>query len=316
MLTIGIVTIPFLFEGDKKIIKALNGAKEMSKYVDAILIINNERLTEIYPDLDFLTAFGKADDTLSTAARSISDLINVNGKINLDFKDVNTTLRDGGVAIISSGYGEGEHRVTKAIEDALNSPLLKNRDVYGSKKILLNFYFNPNSDQPFVMEEVNEMREFMCNFDSDVDVIWGTAFDESLGSKIKITILASGFNVSLNNETPPPMVSSRKPAANTVTAPKLAAVEENSNEIIAAEYGSQKVEQREQGMARARYLILSTDDMENDELLEKMENTPTFRRDPKFKSTIKAMQNSALPKPGAQGATTPKRAHEINFEND
>ena len=165
VLTIGIVTIPFLFEGDKKIIKALNGAKEMSKYVDAILIINNERLTEIYPDLDFLTAFGKADDTLSTAARSISDLINVNGKINLDFKDVNTTLRDGGVAIISSGYGEGEHRVTKAIEDALNSPLLKNRDVYGSKKILLNFYFNPNSDQPFVMEEVNEMREFMCNFD-------------------------------------------------------------------------------------------------------------------------------------------------------
>ena len=316
VLTIGIVTIPFLFEGDKKIIKALNGAKEMSKYVDAILIINNERLTEIYPDLDFLTAFGKADDTLSTAARSISDLINVNGKINLDFKDVNTTLRDGGVAIISSGYGEGEHRVTKAIEDALNSPLLKNRDVYGSKKILLNFYFNPNSDQPFVMEEVNEMREFMCNFDSDVDVIWGTAFDESLGSKIKITILASGFNVSLNNETPPPMVSSRKPAANTVAAPKLAAVEENSNEIIAAEYGSQKVEQREQGMARARYLILSTDDMENDELLEKMENTPTFRRDPKFKSTIKAMQNSALPKPGAQGATTPKRAHEINFEND
>ena len=316
VLTIGIVTIPFLFEGDKKIIKALNGAKEMSKYVDAILIINNERLTEIYPDLDFLTAFGKADDTLSTAARSISDLINVNGKINLDFKDVNTTLRDGGVAIISSGYGEGEHRVTKAIEDALNSPLLKNRDVYGSKKILVNFYFNPNSDQPFVMEEVNEMREFMCNFDSDVDVIWGTAFDESLGSKIKITILASGFNVSLNNETPPPMVSSRKPAANTVAAPKLAAVEENSNEIIAAEYGSQKVEQREQGMARARYLILSTDDMENDELLEKMENTPTFRRDPKFKSTIKAMQNSALPKPGAQGATTPKRAHEINFEND
>ena len=316
VLTIGIVTIPFLFEGDKKIIKALNGAKEMSKYVDAILIINNERLTEIYPDLDFLTAFGKADDMLSTAARSISDLINVNGKINLDFKDVNTTLRDGGVAIISSGYGEGEHRVTKAIEDALNSPLLKNRDVYGSKKILLNFYFNPNSDQPFVMEEVNEMREFMCNFDSDVDVIWGTAFDESLGSKIKITILASGFNVSLNNETPPPMVSSRKPAANTVAAPKLAAVEENSNEIIAAEYGSQKVEQREQGMARARYLILSTDDMENDELLEKMENTPTFRRDPKFKSTIKAMQNSALPKPGAQGAPTPKRAHEINFEND
>ncbi|MDD6020541.1 MAG: cell division protein FtsZ, partial [bacterium] len=96
VLTVGIVTIPFLFEGNKKILKAINGADEMSKYVDAILVINNERLTEIYPDLDFLSAFGKADDTLSTAARSISDLITVNGKINLDFKDVNTTLRDGG----------------------------------------------------------------------------------------------------------------------------------------------------------------------------------------------------------------------------
>ena len=317
VLTIGIVTIPFLFEGDKKILKALNGAQEMSKYVDAILIINNERLTEIYPDMDFLTAFGKADDTLSTAARSISDLINVNGKINLDFKDVNTTLRDGGVAIISSGYGEGENRVTKAIEDALNSPLLKNRDVYGSKKILMNFYFNPKSDHPFVMEEVNEMREFMCNFDSDVDVIWGTAFDESLGSKIKITIIASGFNVSLNKENPAPKVSNRKSATRTAASPQQPiATEENSNEIIAAEYGSQKVEQREQGMARARYLVLSTDDMENDELLEKMENTPTFRRDPKFKSTIKAMQNSAVPKPGAQTSGTPKRAHEINFGDD
>ncbi|MGN0214189.1 MAG: cell division protein FtsZ [Muribaculaceae bacterium] len=315
VLTIGIVTIPFLFEGNKKILKALDGAKEMSKYVDAILIINNERLTEIYPDIDFLTAFGKADDTLSTAARSISDLINVNGKINLDFKDVNTTLRNGGVAIISSGYGEGEHRVTKAIEDALNSPLLKNRDVYGSKKILMNFYFNPNSDKPFVMEEVNEMREFMCNFDSDVDVIWGTAFDESLGSKIKITILASGFNVSLENEKNAQISHAATSAAGKQNVKPAAATEINGNDIIAQEYGSQKVEQREQDMARARYLVLSTDDMENDELLEKMENTPTFRRDPKFKSTIKAMQNSAVVRPGTP-ATQSKRTREINFESE
>ena len=115
MLTIGIVTIPFLFEGQKKIMKALAGADEMSKYVDALLIINNQRLIDIYPDLDFDNAFGKADDTLSTAARSISEIITASGKINLDFNDVNTTLRDGGVAIISCGYGEGEHRVTKAI---------------------------------------------------------------------------------------------------------------------------------------------------------------------------------------------------------
>ena len=132
VLTIGIVTIPFLFEGEKKILKALAGADEMSKYVDALLIINNERLTDIYKDLEFTEAFAKADDTLTTAAASISELITCEGYINLDFNDVNTTLRDGGVAIISSGCGEGENRVTKAINAALNSPLLKNRDVEGS----------------------------------------------------------------------------------------------------------------------------------------------------------------------------------------
>lgn len=183
VLTIGIVTIPFLFEGEKKILKALNGAEEMSKYVDALLIINNERLTEIYSELDFLNAFGKADDTLSTAARSISELITCEGRINLDFNDVKTTLENGGVAIISSGYGEGERRMTKAIEDALNSPLLKNRDVYGSKRILVNIYFSRNAEQKFVMSEVNEMREFMCNFAPEVDVIWGVAFDDTLGDR-------------------------------------------------------------------------------------------------------------------------------------
>ncbi len=146
LLTIGIVTIPFLFEGEKKILKALDGADEMSKFVDALLVINNERITEIYSDYDFMNAFGKADDTLATAARSISDLITCHGYMNLDFNDVDTTLRNGGAAIISSGYGEGDHRVTKAIEDALNSPLLKNRDVLGSKKLLFNIYFSPEAD--------------------------------------------------------------------------------------------------------------------------------------------------------------------------
>ena len=126
LLTIGIVTIPFLFEGERKILKALNGADEMSKYVDALLVINNQRLTDIYPDLNFVNAFGKADDTLTTAARSISELITCDGKINLDFNDVDTTLRDGGAAIISTGYGVGGRRATKTLDDALTSPLLKN----------------------------------------------------------------------------------------------------------------------------------------------------------------------------------------------
>ena len=141
ILTVGIVTIPFRFEGIKKINQALDGVEEISKHVDALLVINNERLREIYPDLTVLNAFAKADDTLSIAARSIAEIITMHGIMNLDFQDVTTVLKDGGVAIMSTGYGEGENRVTKAIEQALNSPLLNNRDIFDSKKVLININF-------------------------------------------------------------------------------------------------------------------------------------------------------------------------------
>ena len=167
----------------------------MSKYVDAILVVNNEQLTEIYSDLNWMNAFGKADDTLTNAARSISELITSDGYMNLDFKDVNTTLKDGGAAIISTGYGEGEHRVTKAINDALHSPLLKNRDIFGSKRLLFNLYFSRNADPEFAMGEAAELTSFINNLDPDVDVIYGICFDDTLGNKIKITILAAGFEL-------------------------------------------------------------------------------------------------------------------------
>ncbi|MBR3675271.1 MAG: cell division protein FtsZ, partial [Bacilli bacterium] len=138
ILTVGIVTIPFRFEGDRKIDQALDGVEEMSKHVDALLVINNERLREIYPELSLLDAFSKADDTLSVAAKSIAEIITNHGFMNLDFNDVKTVLKDGGVAIMSTGYGEGEGRVKKAIDDALNSPLLNDNDVFNSKKILLS----------------------------------------------------------------------------------------------------------------------------------------------------------------------------------
>ena len=293
VLTIGIVTIPFLFEGQKKIIKALNGADEMHKYVDALLIINNERLTEIYPDLNFINAFGKADDTLSIAARSISELITTQGMINLDFNDVNTTLRDGGVAIISSGYGEGEHRVTKAIEDALESPLLKNRDVYGSKKILMNFYFSRESHSPFKMAEVDEMRQFMTNFSPEVDVIWGVGFDDTLEDKIKITILAAVFEVSLDSETP--ATAADGPAINTgatkgavATAAAAASVDDEAR--LREEYGD-KVIQQGQEQAESRYIVLKPEDIDNDDMVDLLEKTPTFNRNPKFKAQIAQLRD-------------------------
>ena len=195
-LTVGVVTIPFQFEGTNKILKALDGIEEMRKHVDALFIIDNQCLTEIYNDLDQSNAFAKSDETLSTAARSLCDLITVKNKICLDFNDVNYTLRKGGNAFIVSGFGWGESRVTKALQNALESPLLKGCDVFSSQKILMNFYYNSDSEFPLLMEEMIEIQEFMKNFDEEVDVIWGMSFDNKLVDQIKVTILATGFNVS------------------------------------------------------------------------------------------------------------------------
>ena len=195
ILTVGIVTIPFRFEGPRKIDQALDGVEEMSKHVDALLVINNERLREIYPDLTVLDAFGKADDTLSVAAKSIAEIITVHGLMNLDFNDVKTVLKDGGVAIMSTGYGEGENRVKKAIDDALNSPLLNDNDVFNSKKILLSISFSSEKkeQQGLMMEEMNDVNDFMAKFGEDFEIKWGLAIDPELGNKVKVTILATGF---------------------------------------------------------------------------------------------------------------------------
>ena len=201
ILTVGIVTIPFRFEGKKKINQALDGVDEMAKHVDALLVINNERLRKIYPELTVLDAFGKADDTLSVAAKSIAEIITNHGLINLDFNDVKTVLKDGGVAIMSTGYGEGDGRVKLAIQDALNSPLLNDNDIFNSKKILLSINFSNGSDKEnqsaggLMMEEMNEVNDFMEQFGSDFEIKWGIGLDPDLGNKVKVTILATGFGI-------------------------------------------------------------------------------------------------------------------------
>ena len=305
VLTIGIVTIPFLFEGPRKILKALSGADEMRKYVDALLIINNQRLTEIYKDLDFTNAFGKADDTLTIAARSISDLITVKGKINLDFNDVNTTLRDGGAAIISSGYGSGERRVTKAIENALESPLLKNRDVYGSQRILMNFYYNPNSESPLLMDEMNEIQEFMANFDREVDVIWGMAFDNTLEDQIKVTVLASGFNLSIEKEPDTPLFatkSSRDPMP--AEASKM-----SDTDRMKQEYGDKAISDLTLKQLSARYIVLTPEEMDDDDVIDMLEKTPTFGRKPDFRNQLKERQQAvSQERPVEVPKTSPKRS--------
>lgn len=193
ILTIGIVTIPFEFEGVRKIQKALRGVAEMRKHVDALLVVNNTRLAEIYPDLNFFNAFKKADDTLTVAAKSISDIINITGYINLDFEDVKRTLEDSGVALISTGEASGENRLSMAIKNAITSPLLQDNEITKAERLLFEVCFSTKS--PMTMAESLELNEFVAGLDPNIDVIWGALVDDSLDEQIRIIVLAAGYEM-------------------------------------------------------------------------------------------------------------------------
>lgn len=202
LLTVGVVTIPFYFEKKKKIIKALKGVDEMRKNVDALLIVNNERLCDIYADseLSVKEAFKRADNILMDAVKGISELITLpsDGGIKSDFKDVETTMKDGGGAIMAMGRASGEHRVEKAILNALDSPLLYGNDIGKAKRILFNIY--SSEEHSIFVRELQEIDEFFDQLDPNIDVIWGTATDDSLGEDAKVTILATGLEDDLRSE--------------------------------------------------------------------------------------------------------------------
>jgi cell division protein FtsZ len=313
VLTVGIVTIPFFFEGMKKITKALQGAEEMRKYVDALLLINNERLIDIYADLDFDSAFDKADDTLATAACSISELITTKEtRINLDFNDVDTTLRDGGTAIISCGYGEGPDRVNNAIEDALQSPLLKNRDIKGSKKLLFNLYYaKQNSNTPFLAREMMAFTNFVTSL-VDVDVIYGVAYDETLGDRVKVTILAAGFE--MENLAP----KSGNEAAKAVASKGLGAGKQQAGalaadsaqiDVIAGQYGQDKVADARIQKARNLYVVLNPSQFDSDAVIERLEKYPAFNRTKEEKRSITELTVNAPAPSVAAAANGGGRGH-------
>ena len=202
LLTIGIVTIPFYFEKKKKIIKALKGVDELRKNVDAILIVNNERLCDVYSnsEISIKEAFQRADNILKDAVKGISELITVHsdGSINLDFRDVETTMKNGGGAIMAMGRANGKNRVEKAIIDALDSPLLYGNDIGKAKRILFNIY--ASEEHPIFVSEMQEIDDFFDQLDPNIDVIWGTSTDDSLGEDAKVTILATGLEDDLRCE--------------------------------------------------------------------------------------------------------------------
>ena len=279
ILTVGIVTIPFRFEGKRKIDQALDGVEEMAKNVDALLVINNERLRKIYPDLTVLSAFEKADDTLSVAAKSIAEIITNHGLINLDFNDVKTVLKDGGVAIMSTGYGEGEGRVKQAIEDALNSPLLNDNDVFNAKKILLSINFAKQSnggeaqnEGGLMMEEMNEVNDFMEQFGSDFEIKWGIALVPELGKKVKVSILATGFGIK------------DVPEMDTHIARHSQEEEEKQTEIDIRKDGRRE---RYYGTGNDGGTIIKhrphiyrfrPEELDNEEVILTVESTPTYKR--------------------------------------
>ena len=202
LLTVGVVTIPFYFERKPKIIQALKGVDELRKYVDAMLIINNERLCDVYSDseISLKEAFGRADNILKDAVKGISELITLpsDGGIKSDFRDVETTMKDGGGAIMAMGRASGEHRVEKAILNALDSPLLYGNDIGKAKRILFNIY--ASDEYPIFVKELQEIDDFFDQLDPNIDVIWGTATDDNLGEDAKVTILATGMEEKLEDE--------------------------------------------------------------------------------------------------------------------
>jgi cell division protein FtsZ len=273
ILTVGIVTIPFKFEGNKKIDQALDGVDEMAKNVDALLVINNERLREIYPDLTVLNAFGKADDTLSVAAKSIAEIITLHGLMNLDFNDVKTVLKDGGVAIMSTGYGEGENRVSQAIQNALHSPLLSNNDIFNSKKILLSVSFsNDKPENELKMEEMNEVNSFMERFKQDVETKTGLFTDPELNDRVKVTILASGFGLDVVDGMEDLMEARAKEEAR-LTKEDEELVEKN--DIRRGHYYGTGSEIRKKSHAIFRF---TQDELGNDDVISLVDESPTYKR--------------------------------------
>ena len=285
ILTVGIVTIPFRWEGDKKIDQALDGVEEISKNVDALLVINNERLSEIYSELSLDDAFDRADDTLSIAAKSIAEIITMRGKVNLDFNDVKTVLKDGGVAIMSTGYGEGENRVTSAIQNAQHSPLLNNNDIFKSKKVLLNIAYS--SKKKLMMNEMAEVQEFMNRFNRDFETKFGIAIDESLEDKVKITLLATGFGVQdIHVKEMDERMTKR-----TIEEEKRKAEEEEKEEErrIRREgfYGkdsSAKIRRK----PRRNIYIFTQENLDNDNIISMVETIPTFQRSKEMLDNIQA----------------------------
>lgn len=257
ILTVGIVTLPFLFEMKKQIDKALDGLEELTKEVDSLIVVNNERMLSVYHNKSVVDAFQSADRTLTNAVRSVVDVIKMHGVINLDFNDVSMVLREGGVCIISTGTAHGDNRITAAIHNALNSPLLNQNDIYTARRMVMCITF-PETHECLQMNELAEVNDFIDGFKrKDLEYKWGLAKDDSLNGDVKVTIIASGFGL----------------------------VQEEMEEELEEDINRDELRNRYYGKnfkprskPRTPVYIFKPEDLNNELLIDQIEAIPTARR--------------------------------------
>ncbi len=212
ILTVGIVTVPFTFEGRRRMKQAMDGLAELQKNVDTLIIISNDKLRKIHGNLNLSEAFAQADNILTTAAKGIAEIITVAGYVNVDFEDVNTVMRDSGVAVMGTATMEGEDRALRAVEAALQSPLLEDNDIRGAEHILLNITSGTNE---VTMDEVFEITEYVQEEAGyGTDLIWGNCFDESLGDQLSVTVIATGFETGKQTQTK--VIKKERPVEKTI----------------------------------------------------------------------------------------------------
>ena len=274
-LTVGIATIPFKFEGRRKILRALEGVRRLQENVDALLVVNNEKLIEIYGKKTVSEAFQLADNTLSNATRSISDIINTAGIVNMDFNDVKTTLKDSGVAVISSGMGKGNNRLKVALEEALTSPLLNNNDITKAKRLMIAIYYSEQDE--LLVEEISALNKFTDEIETDYDSKSGFYIDNELPEgHIRITILASGFGMEDTENSVFEVNSDISLRDNIVQRGE-------EDRRIEKYYGKGAV----LNGTRRRPLILKLSELDNEELLIIAEEKPALDRDLRLVEAIR-----------------------------
>ncbi|MBR2981309.1 MAG: cell division protein FtsZ [Odoribacter sp.] len=250
ILTIGIVSVPFEFEGEKKLKQAMEGIDELESYVDTISIIVNDRLLDENYSVPLSTAFAMADDVLAMAAKSIADVIMMPGYINVDLRDVCTVMRDKGVALIGNGVGEGENRAIDAVKAALYSPLLKDQDIKGAAYVLIHIQYGPNE---VTIQEHDDITDYVLSKVGQLtNVIWGTAYDEELGDKLRVSVVATGFNRSSINEVRQLSGSTKQPRVMRVEKKHTQSVETEFNVVPKQSDLTMKIEDSAAIEAKAR----------------------------------------------------------------